>query len=124
MTTPIDGLDAAGLVVGLLAAYEVVPRLIVRRRQPFQHADPLRADDALRSWSAHAVTGVLLASMLGAMSIQVGEFRWAELTMLRWFAVPVGFGLMLVAVGSFQLLSSYSWRWRVPTGPSPAAGPA
>lgn len=112
------------VILALLAANEVVPRLIVRRRQVFHSPELLRADDALRSWSAHAVTGTFLACMLGALSVQTGELRWAEAKLVQWVAYPTSFGLMIIGYLAFRYLSSYDWRWRVPPGPSPSPSPS
>lgn len=103
-----------GLVLALLVGAEVLPRLIVRRRQAFHSGDLLTADDAVRSWSAHAVTGILLASMLLVVASQVLAFSSWEFRH-SWIAQIGTYGLMLTAIGTFQLLSSYDWRWRVPT---------
>jgi hypothetical protein len=42
------------VALGLLVAAETLPRLAIRRRQPFVSEALLRADDAVRSWSVHA----------------------------------------------------------------------
>ena len=108
----------SAFVCGLLLAAETLPRLVVDRRQPFHSPDLLAADDAVRSWSAHAVTGALLATMLLVLSGQVMELGSAsDVQVLRWAGPPVGIVLFGLAIGSFQSLSGYDWRWRVSRQP-------
>ena len=109
-------------VIGLLLVVEVLPRLVVGQRQPFTSPDLVAADDAMRSWSAHAVTGALLATMLLVVSGQVLQLgTTSELQGIRWTAPITGVLLVGVAIGTFQLLSGYGWRWRVVRGPVPGA---
>ncbi len=101
----------------LLVAAEVLPRLAIRRRQPFVSAELLRADDAVRSWSAHAMTGVLLALLLLTVAGQLFSLgRVMEPTVTRWTFYLLSLAIIAVASGAFQHLSDYCWRWQVRRG--------
>lgn len=106
-------MTSAVVLIGLIAA-EVLPRLVVRRAQPYRSPALLVADDALRSWSAHAVVGALLASMLMLVSGQLWSLGGSSTLMLMsWVFQPSAFVVAVVALASVQLLSGYEWRWRV-----------
>ncbi len=101
----------------LVVAAEVLPRLAIRRRQPFVSAELLRADDAVRSWSAHAMTGVLLALLLLTVAGQLFSLgRVMEPTVTRWTFYLLSLAIVAVAIGAFQHLSDYCWRWQVRRG--------
>ncbi|HEV2809913.1 MAG TPA: hypothetical protein VGV93_05895 [Acidimicrobiales bacterium] len=108
----------------LVVAAEVLPRLAIRRRQPFVSAELLRADDAVRSWSAHAMTGVLLALLLLTVAGQLFSLgRVMESTVSRWAFYLLGLAIVAVAIGAFQHLSDYCWRWQVRRGELEEVGP-
>lgn len=53
--------------------------------------------------------------MLLVLSGQVMELGSAsDVQVLRWAGPPVGIVLFGLAIGSFQSLSGYDWRWRSP----------
>ncbi len=116
--------DAGGFALGtvvvlaLLVAAEILPRIVVRHAQPFHSSDLLTADDALRSWSAHAVVGALLASMLFVLSRQVMQLgSESNLQLLRWTGPVTGALLFVLGIVAFQSLSGYDWRWHVSRRP-------
>lgn len=116
--------DARGFALGtvvvlaLLVAAEILPRLVVRHPQPFHSSGLLTADDALRSWSAHAVAGALLATMLVVLSRQVVQLgSESDVQLLRWTGPVTGALLLVLGVVAFQSLSGYDWRWRVSRRP-------
>lgn len=105
------------LVLGLLVAAETLPRLAIRRRQPFVSGALLRADDAVRSWSVHAMTGVLLALLLLTVAGQLFAMgAIMEPTVTRWTFYLLGLAAVALASGAFQHLSDYRWRWQVRRG--------
>jgi hypothetical protein len=120
---PDPGWIALGTVVvlTLLVAAQTLPRLVVRHPQPFHTTDLLTADDALRSWSAHAVTGALLGTMLMILSRQVVQLgTGSDVQLLRWTGPVGGAVLFVLGIVAFQSLSGYDWRWQVSRRPVPA----
>ena len=112
------------MVLVLVVAAEILPRLAIRRRQPFVSAELLRADDAVRSWSAHAMTGVLLALLLLTVAGQLFSLGSVmEPTVTRWTFYLLSLAIVAVAIGAFQHLSDYCWRWQVRRGELEEVGP-
>jgi hypothetical protein len=102
-------------VVGLLAAVEVLPRVVVRRRQPFHSGDLLLADDALRSWSAHVVAGALLVATFVVVANQLGHLHRYDLPgEIRLVMIVLYVLLLSGAWGTFRILTDYAKPWRVP----------
>ncbi|CAN5431515.1 MAG: hypothetical protein ACR2MC_09920 [Actinomycetota bacterium] len=61
------------MIVGVWLTVELFQRYIVARRQPAVNLDLVRADDAIRSASIHALAGAGLALELLVASVMLGE---------------------------------------------------
>ena len=99
--------------VGALVAARAASTFIVSRRQPVVSPELLRADDALRSWSAHSCIGALLTAQLLALSQQLNDVISVVDGPLRWFLGAVSAVALFAAVGTVQVVGSPEWRWRV-----------
>lgn len=63
----------AAVIVVLAFALEVVERMVVRRAQPVVAPEVLRADEAIRSSSIHAMAGAGIALQLMGLSYQLSQ---------------------------------------------------
>lgn len=102
------------VAVGLLGAAHLLARLIVSRRQPYRGEGLTRADDALRSWSAHACVGACLGALLLIVSNQLWNIAaWSDWTLLRWSGAVTSFAIACTAIGTIQVTTGPDWRWTV-----------
>ena len=99
--------------VGALVAARAASTFIVSRRQPVVSRELLRADDALRSWSAHSCIGALLTAQLLALSQQLNDVIVVVDGPVRWVLGAVATVALCAAAGTIQVVGSPEWRWRV-----------
>ena len=112
-------LVVALVALGLLAGAEVILRAVVARRQPFSEPDLVAADDAMRTQSAHAVSGAVIiaaGSLWANLLFGYGDERMGT-TPRQVFAA------LLPAVAWVIGISVQNLAWRVRRARQ-AGGPA
>lgn len=106
----------AGLAVvsvAVVAPSRWLPRYIVSRRQPFVSSALIRADDGLRSWSAHACVAAVLSAQLLVISQQASGLAHQLATPSRWVLLALALASLAIAIGVVQVVSGPDWRWTV-----------
>ncbi|QGG96149.1 hypothetical protein [Actinomarinicola tropica] len=103
---------AAAVLAGV-GASRWIPGYIVSRRQPVVAPEMTRADDALRSWSAHSCLGAILAAQMALLGQQAFGLAYQVGTPLRWALLAVAVTSIALAIGTFQVASGPDWRWTV-----------
>lgn len=90
------------MIVGAWLTVELFQRYIVARRQPADNLDLVRADDAIRSASIHAVAGAGLALELLVGSVMSGEIAGTFTdTLTSWSLGGAALVLFGSALGSW-----------------------
>ena len=104
-------------VVVIVAGVEALQRFIVRRPQPVVHPDLLRADDAIRSASLHALAGAGLAlefMLLSGFVFAIGLM--VDVQIMRWTLPWLSIALWGVGLGCWMHTTrpqtGEAWRLR------------
>jgi hypothetical protein len=103
---------AALLIVSLGVALEVVERMIVRRAQPVVGQDLLRADEAIRSSSIHALAGAGVALQLLGLGYQLNAMATTRMRGADWGFMILAFLTLVLALSSWIELG-HPKRWQV-----------
>ncbi|MDQ3217708.1 MAG: hypothetical protein M3Q18_07665 [Actinomycetota bacterium] len=106
------------MIVGAWLTVELFQRYIVARRQPAVDLDLVRADDAIRSASIHALAGAGLALELLVASVMLGEIAGTfNDTLTTWSLGGAAVVLFGSALGSwFHLTRPFERRELHPPG--------
>jgi hypothetical protein len=102
-------------ILVVLVGVELLQRYIVRRPQPVVHGDVVRADDAIRSESVHALAGAGIALELIMASVHVaGIAVESEIQLLRWTLPWIALVCFVLALGSWAIVTRPRKRpgWR------------
>lgn len=90
------------MIVGVWLTVELFQRYIVARRQPAVNLDLVRADDAIRSASIHALAGAGLALELLVASVMLGEVAGTfKNSLVAWSLGSTAVVLFGCALGSW-----------------------
>jgi hypothetical protein len=101
------------MVLAILVGVELLQRYIVDRPQPAVEDDLLRADDAIRSASVHALAGAGIALELLIVAVEIGNLGFvSDVQVLRWTLPWIGLVCFLAALGSWIHVTRPR-RWRV-----------
>lgn len=102
------------MLVVILVGVELLQRYIVGRPQPAVGDDLLRADDAIRSASVHALAGAGIALELLIVAVEVGNLGFvSDVQFLRWTLPWIGLVCFLVSLGSWiHVTKPRQWRVR------------
>jgi hypothetical protein len=108
-------------ILAVLLTVELLQRLIVARPQPAADRDVIRADDAIRSASVHALAGAGAALQLIICAVHVmaiGSINGSQFGM--WTLVSAGLACFILAFASW----GYATRPRRRLGWHPRSAPA
>jgi hypothetical protein len=102
------------MILLILLGVELLQRYIVGRPQPAVAADLMRADDAVRSASVHALAGAGIALELLIASVEIlGLAVTSDTRLLRWTLPWISVICFGLALGSWQHLTRpYNWQVR------------
>ena len=108
-------------ILAVLLSVEVLQRLIVARPQPAADRDVIRADDAIRSASVHALAGAGAALQLIICAVHVMAIgAISESQFVMWALVSAGLACFVMAFASW----GYATRPRRRLGWHPRSAPA
>jgi hypothetical protein len=103
----------AAMIVIVLVGVELLQRYIVRRPQPAVDEDLLRADDAVRSASVHALAGAGIALELLIVAVELGGIGFvSDIQVLRWTLPWLGMGCFVASILAWVRIT-HPRRWRV-----------
>lgn len=112
----VDILPAAvliSMIVIVAAGVELLQRYVVARPQPAVEDDLLRADDAVRSASVHALAGAGLAIELVIVSVELAAIATvSDIQILRWTLPWFALVTFLSSLAAWIHVTHPS-RWRV-----------
>lgn len=102
------------MILVILVSVELLQRYLVGRPQPAVEDDLLRADDAIRSASVHALAGAGIALELLIVAVEIGNLGFvSDVQMLRWTLPWIGLVCFLASLGSWiQVTKPRHWRVR------------
>jgi hypothetical protein len=103
----------------ILVGVELLQRYIVGRPQPAVEDDLLRADDAIRSASVHALAGAGIALELLIVAVEIGNMGFiSDIQILRWTLPWIGLVCFLASLASWvHITRPRHWRvGRTPLG--------
>lgn len=101
------------MILVVLAGVEILQRFIVARPQPAVDDDLLRADDAVRSVSVHALAGAGIALELVIVSVELAAIATvSDIQILRWTVPWIALVTFLSALAAWMHVTHPS-RWRV-----------
>ena len=105
------------MVVIVLAGVELLQRYIVKRPQPAVEVDLLRADDAIRSASVHALAGAGIALQLLVVAVEIAGIGFvSDIQVLRWTLPWIGLACFAASLGAWIHITRPE-RWHVGRAP-------
>jgi hypothetical protein len=108
----------------VLVGVELLQRYIVRRPQPAVDEDLLRADDAVRSASVHALAGAGIAIELLIVAVELAGIGFvSDIQILRWTVPWLALGCFVASILAWVRVT-HPRRWRVRHEPRGGPGGA
>lgn len=101
------------MILIVLAGVELLQRFIVARPQPAVDVDLLRADDAVRSASLHALAGAGIALELVIVSVEIAAIgSVSDVQLLRWTLPWIALACFLSSLAAWMHVTRPA-HWRV-----------